>query len=48
MVKRTGGQVNPNTGRVEQGRMPAGTTDRPATVKKFDLFTTLKELGGRR
>jgi hypothetical protein len=37
MARRTGGQVNPGTGRVEKGRMPKGSCEEPATFKEGPL-----------
>lgn len=34
MAGRTGGQLNPNTGRVEKGRIPKGSCEEPATFKE--------------
>lgn len=33
MAKKTGGQLNSDTGRVERGRMPRGSLDEPMTIK---------------
>lgn len=32
MAKRTGGQLNESTGRVERGRMPKGSLDEPMVI----------------
>ena len=37
MSRRTGGQLNPDTGRVEAGRMPKGSTEDPATFRENQI-----------
>jgi hypothetical protein len=37
MAKKTGGQVNTSTGRVEKGRMPQGSCEEPHTFKEGPL-----------
>jgi hypothetical protein len=37
MMSRTGGQVNPETGRVEKGRMPKGSVEECRTIKDGPL-----------
>lgn len=37
MARKSGGQVNPATGRVERGRMPKGSLEEPMTIKDGPL-----------
>jgi streptogramin lyase len=37
MARKTVGQLNPSTGRVEEGRMPKGSCEEPATFKEGPL-----------
>jgi hypothetical protein len=41
MAKKTGGQLNPDTGRVEKGRMPQGSCEEPRTFKEGPLARIL-------
>jgi hypothetical protein len=45
MSRKTTGQVNENTGRVEKGRTPRGhSLEEPATVRHFGLIDTIRVL----
>lgn len=37
MTRRTGGQLNPDTGKVERGRMPKGSLEEPTVIKDGPL-----------
>lgn len=37
MARRSGGQLNENSGRVEKGRMPKGCTEDPATFRENQI-----------
>lgn len=45
MARKTGGQFNEATGRVETGRMPKGSVEEPRTFKEGPLR---RLLGGKR
>ena len=37
MARRSGGQLNTNTGRVERGRIPKGSTEDAATFRENQI-----------
>jgi hypothetical protein len=47
MAKKTGGQLNENTGRVEKGRLPKGSTE-DATVIYDGPFAALRRRADQR
>jgi translation elongation factor EF-Tu-like GTPase len=48
MARKTGGQVNDVTGRVERGRMPKGSLEDVVTIKEGPLSRLLNRKGGKR
>lgn len=44
MGRRTGGQLNCDTGRVESGRMPKGSLEEPATFKENQILAAAGRL----
>jgi hypothetical protein len=44
MAKKTGGQFNYSTGRVESGRMPKGSLEEPVTFKENQILAAAGRL----
>lgn len=48
MARKTGGQVNYDTRRVERGRMPKGSLEDAMTIKEGPLSRLLNRRGKKR
>jgi hypothetical protein len=48
MARKSGGQLNESTGRVERGRVPKGSLEEPMTFKEGPLSRLLNRKGGKR
>lgn len=47
MARKTGGQLNEATGRVETGRIPRGSLEEPMTIKEGPLSRLFNQKGKR-